>query len=57
MPNNEHVCKQIDYCICNTQALEPTEGCPIHYGPPFPPRCVDCGRLMPWPVAYQSERP
>lgn len=45
-----HICSEVDYCLCDTMALEPNEDCPIHGPGPFPPRCAICGRFMPWPV-------
>lgn len=47
MKSGEHICKEIDYCTCNIEALEPNEKCPIHSGyRPWPPRCYICGRFM-----------
>lgn len=43
----KHKCCLGDYCICNPQGLEPDETCPMH-GTPWPPRCVECGRMMKW---------
>lgn len=43
-----HVCERIDYCICDTMAMEPNEDCPLHGHGPFPPRCGHCGRFLPW---------
>lgn len=43
----DHECMEIDYCQCSTWYLEPNEDCPIHgSGPPWPPRCMYCGRFM-----------
>ena len=39
-------CTPIDYCICNTQALEPDEYCPIHGGAIKKPSCMYCGRFI-----------
>jgi hypothetical protein len=41
-----HKCKQLDYCICSIQGLEPTETRPIHGAGEWPPRCMYCGRFM-----------
>lgn len=47
----EHECKELDFCICDIRGYEPHEDCPIHgSGPPWPPRCMDCGRFLPWTV-------
>lgn len=44
----DHVCKEIDYCICSPSADEPNEYCPIHGHGIFPPRCEICGRFVKW---------
>ena len=43
-----HVCHELDYCVCNSMALEPDEDCPIHGGGTWPPRCCECGRFIKW---------
>ena len=52
----EHTCKEIDYCICSSQALEPDEQCPKHGGGVWPPRCMYCGRFMKWKTKTESDR-
>jgi len=42
---SEHICKEIDYCMCYSLALEPDEQCPVH-GNPWPHRCAICGKFM-----------
>lgn len=43
----EHVCHELDFCICGIVALEPDERCPIHGGTrEWPPRCCECGKFM-----------
>ena len=49
-----HTCKEIDYCICDTMALEPNEQCIKHGAGPWPPRCIICGRFMKWPVYKEA---
>lgn len=44
----DHVCKEIDYCICSPLADEINEYCPIHGHGIFPPRCKICGRFVKW---------
>ena len=44
----KHVCKKADWCICSISALEPNDNCPLH-GHPWPPKCAECGKFMPWP--------
>ena len=44
-----HICKEIDYCTCDSMALEPNEQCIKHGAGPWPPRCMICGRFMSWP--------
>lgn len=44
-----HVCKESRTCTCYILGLEPDENCPQHSGLQWPPRCGECGRLMPWP--------
>lgn len=46
-----HTCKEAEYCICSTLALEPNENCPLH-GHPYPPRCATCGRFI-----HRKEQP
>lgn len=46
-----HECKTLDYCICDTQALEPREECPIHGCGEYSRRCIICGRFMPYKKA------
>ena len=43
-----HECRKSDGCTCYLLALEPAEDCPQH-GHPWPPRCGDCGKFLPWP--------
>lgn len=43
-----HECKPDGTCRCYILGLEPNEDCPVH-GHPWPPRCGECGRLLPWP--------
>jgi len=49
-PAPKHVCHEIQSCICHISATEPDEGCIIHGGGPWPPRCDTCGRFLPWSV-------
>jgi hypothetical protein len=49
-----HICKEADYCICSSVALEPDERCPIH-GIPWPPKCGECGKFMKWPGTKMTE--
>ena len=42
-----HSCHDPKTCCCNTQGLEPSDDCPVH-GHPWPPRCEECGRFLPW---------
>ncbi len=44
-----HKCKESDWCRCSSQALEPSEECPIYGVGDWPPRCCECGRFMKWP--------
>lgn len=46
--------KEADYCVCDSQALEPNDECPIHGAGEFPPRCMYCGCFMPWPKFDES---
>ena len=41
-----HVCKESRACVCCLSATEPDEGCPVHGGGDWPPRCAVCGRFM-----------
>ena len=41
-----HICKELDYCICSSQALEPEDFCPKHGMREYPSRCVICGRFI-----------
>jgi len=45
----EHECIEQTYCSCSLTALEPSEDCPFH-GNPWPPRCMYCGRFLPWSI-------
>ena len=48
---SEHECVEIDYCTCSAQGFEPHEGCPYHGGgPPWPPKCVICGRFLSYSI-------
>lgn len=42
---NKHKCKELIYCYCDLQALEPDENCPIHGFGPSIPRC-SCGKFV-----------
>ena len=44
----EHKCRESVACTCDTMAMEPDEECPQHGLGPWPPRCVECGRFLPW---------
>lgn len=44
----EHVHREPRGCYCSSTGLEPAEDCPTH-GYPWPPKCTECGRFMPWP--------
>ncbi len=41
-----HKCKEIDWCICDQMADEPSEYCVKHGCGDWPPRCVICGKFM-----------
>jgi len=47
----KHKCKKRPdaFCFCCPSGLEPNDDCPMH-GNPWPPRCVECGRFMKWPI-------
>lgn len=45
-----HVCHEPTGCTCCTGALEPDDNCPKHGCGPWPPRCEECGRFLPWSV-------
>ncbi len=51
----EHICREATECTCSPGALEPGDDCPLH-GHPWPPRCVICGRFMPWPAEMRVGR-
>jgi hypothetical protein len=44
-----HICQRprTCTCTCSVSGLEPSDDCPQHAGGEWPPRCGDCGRLMP----------
>ena len=52
--HSEHICHQVDYCLCDVMALEPNEDCPIHGHGEFPPRCMICGKFMKWEVIIEN---
>lgn len=43
----DHIHTQDGPCCCWPLALEPHEQCLVH-GHPWPPRCTECGQMMPW---------
>jgi hypothetical protein len=45
-----HVCAESRDCCCSTTALEPNEDCPRHGAGPWPIRCGECGKFLPWSV-------
>lgn len=47
MAAKPHECRRPRTCCCSIQGLEPDEDCPIH-GWPWPPKCEECGRFIPW---------
>lgn len=47
-----HTCAPSRTCTCYILALEPADDCPQH-GYPWPPRCGDCGKFLPWPKVAQ----
>jgi hypothetical protein len=49
-----HECKESRVCCCYQLADEPDEDCPQH-GHPWPPRCGECGRFLPWPDYNMDE--
>ena len=46
MGDKDHECKEDRSCICSPTALEPDEDCPVHGYPPFPRKCVVCGKYL-----------
>ncbi len=43
----DHECMEINHCTCSSWHLEPDDDCPMHGGgPPWPPRCMYCGKFM-----------
>lgn len=43
---SKHECRRPDTCVCDVQALEPYEFCPVHGSGEWPPRCKICGQFM-----------
>ena len=41
----EHICREIRYCSCMNNALDPSEDCVIH-GDYRQSRCSYCGRFL-----------
>lgn len=50
----DHVCKQDKSCCCYILGTEPSENCPSH-GWPWPPRCEECGKFLPWNLQQSQE--
>ena len=42
----EHICRQIRYCSCMSNAVDPDEDCLIHGFLRQQPRCSYCGRFL-----------
>jgi len=61
----DHECREQgrrpEDCICDSHRGEPDERCPVHGAGEWPPRCEECGRLLPWPddatTANKGKRP
>lgn len=51
-----HICAETTVCCCYLLAYEPNERCPIHGCGPWPPRCAECGRLLPWSIRDKPRR-
>lgn len=45
-----HIHTENRTCQCSIAALEPNDDCLIHSGGPWPPRCQECGKFLPWDV-------
>ena len=51
-----HTCREAEIaCTCIGAIYEPDESCNLHGLGEWPPRCVDCGRFLPYTPPEAAE--